>query len=81
MATVLHSLAGGLNATSHRTWVLTPRLNAEDGSDGKVLRLSPAAWKVDCQQRLPDQPGHRTAQVHRAVRPGLVPVIQGLHTP
>lgn len=64
MATVVHALAGGLNATGHRTWVLTPRLNAEDGSDEKVLRLPAAAWKEVVNDGFRISPG---IEPHRCI--------------
>ncbi len=64
MATAVHALAGGLNATSRRTWVLPPRLNAEDGSDGKVLSLSPAAWKEIVNDGFRISPG---TEAHRGI--------------
>ena len=74
MATAVHSLASGLNATGHRTLVLTPRFNAEDGSDEKVLRLPSAAWEAIVNDGFRINPGTDTHRRIERFAPDLVHV-------
>ena len=74
MAVAVHSLAGSLNATGHRTLVLTPRFSEEDDSDEKVLRLSPAAWNEIVDDGFRINPGTDTHRRIERFAPDLVHV-------
>ena len=74
MATAVHALAGGLNATGHRTLVLTPWFNAEDGSDEQVLRLPSAAWKAIVSDGFRISPGTEPHRCIERFAPDLVHV-------
>ncbi len=72
MATAVHSLASGLNATGHRTWVLTPRFSEEDGSDQNVLRLPLAAWQESVNNGFRISPGTKRYRCIKRFAPDLV---------